>query len=75
MITQRRYRAAVAGLPEPARAIFLLHRREGLSYEQIAALRDLSIADVEQHIAEAIYRLLRALDDVADPAAVRKAGD
>ena len=75
MITQRRYRAAVAGLPEPARAIFLLHRREGLSYEQIAALRDLSIVDVERQIAEAIYRLMRALEDVADPPAVDDAGD
>jgi len=75
MITRHQYRAAVAGLSEPTRAIFLLHGREGLSYAQIAALRDVPIADVERHVADAIYRLIRALDDVSGPAAARKDED
>lgn len=56
-----RYRAIVAGLPEETREVFLLHRCGGLTYSQIAYLRELSKEQVEVHIAEALVLIGRAL--------------
>lgn len=60
--TQERYRTAVAALPERTRAVFLLHRVDGLSYKEIAAELGISIRTVEWHVAEAILRIGKALD-------------
>lgn len=61
--TQARYRAAVAALPERMRAVFLLHRVDGLSYKAIAADLGISIRTAEWHVAEAIVRIGKALDE------------
>lgn len=60
--TQARYRAAVAALPDRMRAVFLLHRVDGLSYKAIAAELGISIRTVEWHVAEAVLRIGKALD-------------
>lgn len=60
--TQALYRAAVAALPERMRAVFLLHRVDGLSYKAIAEELGISIRTAEWHVAEAIIRIGKALD-------------
>lgn len=60
---RQRYKDAVAALPPRMREVFVLHRIEGLSYPQIATRLDISIRTVEWHIAEAIVRIGRELDD------------
>ena len=57
-----RYRAAVAALPERMREVFLLHRVEGLGYKEIAAKLEISTRTVEWHVAEAIVRIGRSLE-------------
>lgn len=61
--TQARYRAAVAALPERMRAVFLLHRVDGLAYKAIAEALGISVRTAEWHVAEAIIRIGKALDE------------
>ena len=58
-----RYRAIVASLPPRMGQVFVLHRIDGLSYREIALRLDISVRTVEWHIAEAIVRIGRELDD------------
>lgn len=44
-------------LPERTRAVFLAHRIDGMSYQQIARDRGLSISSVEKHVAKAVLLL------------------
>lgn len=55
-------RAACTRLPEPARSVYLLSSRDGLSFGEIAVRLDLSVAIVERELATALYRL--ASDDI-----------
>lgn len=57
-----RYREIVEDLPARTRAVFLLHRLEGLRYKDIAARLDISVRTVEWHIAKAIVRIDEGLD-------------
>ena len=52
-----RLRAACARLPEPARSVYLLSARDGLSFGEIAVRLDLSVAVVERELATALYHL------------------
>lgn len=61
--TQARYRTAVAALPERMRAVFLLHRVDGLPYKAIAEALGISVRTAEWHVAEAIIRIGKALDE------------
>jgi RNA polymerase sigma-70 factor (ECF subfamily) len=45
------------------REVFILHRLQELSYKEIAARLDISVRTVEWHIAEAIVRISRGLDE------------
>jgi RNA polymerase sigma factor (sigma-70 family) len=60
--TRDRYLAAVAALPERMRQVFILHRVEGLGYREIAARLGISGRTVEWHIAEAIVRIGKELE-------------
>lgn len=58
-----RYDAALAQLPELTRRAFLLHRLDGLSYARISIRLAMSTAEVERHIADAIFGIGRFLGD------------
>lgn len=60
---RERYRQTVHALPERMREVFILHRVEGLSYKEIADRLDISVRTVEWHIAQAIVRISRGLDE------------
>lgn len=47
----------MARLPPATREIFLAHRLEGLTYQQIARRRGLSISSIERHVAKATLLL------------------
>ncbi|RJF86115.1 sigma factor-like helix-turn-helix DNA-binding protein [Sphingomonas cavernae] len=60
----RRIEDAIVSLPPQTREVFMMHRFENLGYDRIAHRLDLSIADVERHIAKALLRLCHALEDI-----------
>lgn len=46
--------SALAGLSPTRRAILLLHKRDGMTYEEIASFVGLSVAMVGKHLAKAL---------------------
>jgi len=58
---QRRLEQALAGLPRLQREIFLAHRLDGLSYDQIALRTGLSVRRVERPLARALCVIDRQL--------------
>ena len=59
----RKLERAVSQLPRATREIFLTHRLDDLSYEDIARRTGLPVRKVERHMARAIYLLCRELED------------
>jgi RNA polymerase sigma-70 factor (ECF subfamily) len=59
----KRLERAVGQLPLKAREIFLARRVDRLSYEEIASLTGLSERQLERHMARAISRLVRLMED------------
>ena len=57
-----RLNQAIAALPGRDREIFLAHRVDGLSYQEIADRTGLSVRRVERHIARALYWIDRTLE-------------
>jgi RNA polymerase sigma factor (sigma-70 family) len=55
------YEAALMRLRTKTREIFLLHRRDGLTYAQIAAEVGLSVSGVEKHMMKAIAHIDRVV--------------
>lgn len=53
----------VQALPERSREAYLLHRRDGMSYAEIAGLMGVSVRTVENHIARALRGLREGLSD------------
>ena len=53
----------IAALPERSREAYLLHRREELSYAEIAGVMGVSVRTVENHIARALRGLREGLSD------------
>jgi DNA-directed RNA polymerase specialized sigma24 family protein len=60
---RRVYRAAVMELPPLTRAIFLLHRAEGLDQAAIAERHAVTVDVVAEHVAAALTAIDRALQD------------
>ncbi len=56
-----RLERAMASMDCSSREIFLAHRLDALSYEEIAARTGLTTQEVEQYIARAIFHLDREL--------------
>lgn len=54
---------AMLKLPQSTREIFLAHRLDDMTYQEIADRTGLTARQVERHMAKAIYRLCRELDD------------
>lgn len=59
----RRYQEAVDALPPRTREVFLCHRVDGLTYAQVAEQLGIGVRTVEWHIAEALVRIRRLLDE------------
>jgi RNA polymerase sigma-70 factor (ECF subfamily) len=57
------YEKAVAGLAPKTREIFLMSRRDGMTYKEIQAKVALSMGAVEYHMMRAIAHIDRYLDD------------
>ena len=58
--------AAIEQLPVKCRAIFLMSKREGMKYREIAEYLDLSMKTVENQMGIALRRLRKALGPVFD---------
>jgi len=58
-----RLAAAIAGLPEKTRRIFVLYRIENVDKATIAGSYGLSVRAIEQHIQKAIVALLPIMED------------
>jgi RNA polymerase sigma factor (sigma-70 family) len=58
----RRLELAVARLPRRQRYIFLAIRLDGLSYDEIAAQSGLTVRQVEQQFARALYKVFRQME-------------
>jgi RNA polymerase sigma-70 factor (ECF subfamily) len=56
-----RLERAMATMPSLSREIFLAHRLDGLSFEEIGRRTGLSVRQVERHIAHAIAHIDRML--------------
>lgn len=52
---------AVGDLPETTRRVFLLHRDEGLKYDQIASALGITVNTVKYHMKRALARLREQL--------------
>jgi RNA polymerase sigma-70 factor (ECF subfamily) len=57
-----RYEAALDGMSAKTRSIFLRHRLDGLTYQEIAKELNQSVSNVEKHMMKAIAHLDRALE-------------
>lgn len=58
----KRLKMAVSKLPRTTREVFLEHRFDNMSYQEIADRRGLTPREVERHVAQAIYRLSTELE-------------
>ena len=54
-------RRAIAAMPERRRAVFTLSRQHGLTYAEIAAVLEISVNTVENHMAKALKTLRQHL--------------
>jgi DNA-directed RNA polymerase specialized sigma24 family protein len=57
-----RYAKALAALPQTTRDVLLAHQRDGQGLGTIASRLGITTREVEQHIADAILEIGRALD-------------
>ena len=55
--------SAISQLPDRRRRAFLLHRRHGFTYKEIAQIMDISPKTVENHIGRALKSLRKQLVD------------
>ena len=58
----RRMEEAMLNIPKLQREIFMAHRLDDMSYEEIARRTGLTVGQVERHLARAIYKLSKQLD-------------
>lgn len=61
--TIRRLADVIARLKPKTRTIFLMHRLEGLSYEEIATAQGMSVKGVEKQMAKALGAIRRSRQD------------
>ena len=58
----RRLEAAMMNMPKLQREIFIAHRLDNLSYDEIGRRTGLTSEQVERQIAKAIYKLVKKMD-------------
>jgi RNA polymerase sigma-70 factor (ECF subfamily) len=59
----RRVEKAIARLKPQTGSIFVMHRFDGMSYDEIAAAKGISVKGVEWHIAQAMIAIRKARAD------------
>ncbi len=57
----RRIEQAMLNIPTLQREIFMAHRLDGLSYDELAERTRLTVRQIERHMARAIYKLDKQL--------------
>jgi RNA polymerase sigma-70 factor (family 1) len=62
----QRVREEIENLPEKCREIYLLHRRDGLTYAEIAKVLDISVKTVEARMTKTLKILRSRLQDEND---------
>ena len=62
----KKVRQEVEKLPENARIVYLLHRRDGLTYNEIAQVLDISVKTVESRMTKALKQLRTKLENETD---------
>jgi RNA polymerase sigma-70 factor (ECF subfamily) len=62
----RRYHQCLDKLPPRRREAFILNREKGMSYAEIAAMLNVSVFTVQNHIASSLKYLRTELNDYAD---------
>lgn len=60
---KKAYQDALSEIPVRARKAYLLSRKEGLTYPEIAQVMDISVKTVETHISKALDILRKQLKD------------
>ena len=58
----RRIEEAMLNIPKLQREIFMAHRLDNMSYDEIARRTGLTARQVEGHMTKAIYKLVKQLD-------------
>jgi len=58
-----RYEASLAQLPEHQRTVYLMNRKDGLTYKEIAQRLNLSIKTIEKRMRVALQTLKKQLQD------------
>ena len=66
--TSRRYRAALATLPQEQRDVYLLHEESDLSLEEIARITGVGAETAKSRLRYAVGKLKAALSAMEDPA-------
>lgn len=56
------YTYAITGLRRTTREVFLLHRLDGMDYPTIGRILGLTVSQVEEHLAAALFQISRTLD-------------
>jgi RNA polymerase sigma-70 factor (ECF subfamily) len=59
---RRRYRDAVDALPRKQREVFLAHRLDNMSYDEIARRGGMTVRQVERQVATAMYKLVKQME-------------
>ena len=60
---EKEVKQAIRNLPDGARRIYILSRKEGLTYREIAAVLDISIKTVESQMSRALKMLRETLSE------------
>ena len=58
----RRMEEAMLNMPKLQRQIFLAHRLDDMSNDEIARRTGLTVRQVERHMAKAIYKFVKQMD-------------
>jgi RNA polymerase sigma-70 factor (ECF subfamily) len=59
---RRRFEEALAAMPRNQREIFLAHRVDDMSYDEIARRRGVTVREVERQMAWAMYKLVKQME-------------
>ena len=64
LVLRRRLESALKGLSPKCRAVVILHRREGMTYDEIGARLDISSSMVKKYLAQGLKHCRERLEDL-----------